>query len=153
MVWVITTTLLLIDRVTKWMALIFLKDYAPIEIFPSVFRLNFAANRGVAFGLFSSFGYIQVYLAIILAIVFVYLLWKYDFLKIEKVAISMVLAGSLGNAMDRIFYGFVVDMLEITFFTFPVFNVADICIVLGIFILMIQLIFSKRPLAKRERKE
>ncbi len=153
MVYVITILLIVIDRVTKGWALIYLKDQDSIQVIPHVFSLNFVANKGMGFGILPSFGYIQVYLVILLLGVAGYYLWRYNLSKGNKIAVSLILAGAIGNAVDRLLYGFVVDMLEITFFSFPVFNIADVCIVGGIILLMAMILFSKKPLAKKERKE
>lgn len=140
-----------VDRVSKWLAFAYLQGKEPMVIIPRFFQLHFVANRGVAFGLFASLGYLQPYFAIVLAGVLLYLLYKYEFTKGQKVAMALIIAGALGNATDRFIYGYVVDMLEVTFVSFPVFNLADIAITLGVVGMIIAILSSSVSFEKKER--
>ena len=73
--------------------------------------------------------------------VVVYWILKKPTQKLFCVSLAMIFGGALGNAIDRIFYGFVVDFIETTFIDFPVFNIADIGITVGVALLMIHFIF------------
>lgn len=130
--------IIIFDQLTKVFAQNYLINNA-INIISNVFSLNYVENRGVAFGLFSgrSVGIIIVTLLISILIIKLFLnsLW----LKEYKLCIlfSMIFAGFLGNFIDRIRLGYVVDFISLDIINFPVFNIADIFITVPSLIIMI----------------
>lgn len=151
MSWLAGILLFVVDRGSKWLTLAFLKGEEPLWVIPEIFRLNYIINPGVAFGLFENWAHLQPYFALGVVALFVLLLWRYQFSTFEQICFSLIIAGALGNAVDRFLYGHVIDMLEFTFIPFPVFNMADVGVVFGAAGLMLALVFSKKTLLKKER--
>lgn len=105
-------------------------------------RLTMVHNEGAAFGMGQ--GHPEVFAVIafvILAVIIGWLLIGKQHGKAETVSLALIAAGAVGNVIDRIAQGYVVDFFEFTFFTFPVFNVADICITCGVVLFIICMIF------------
>lgn len=139
--------LLGLDQLIKWWALENLAGNPSIDIIPGVFRLSYVENRGAAFGILQGK---TIFLAIMSLIIVVALVYFYRCIPQSKgywmlrTAYILILAGALGNQIDRLFRGYVVDMFEFYWFRFPVFNMADCFIVVGgIAVLLIALIRPK----------
>lgn len=144
-----------IDQITKYLALIRLKPVGSITFIDGFMDFTFVENRGVAFGMFSGQKWFILLLTGAIVAVLVYYYWKlpktreYGWV---RGAMVLVLAGALGNMIDRIFRGYVVDFFEFTFFDWPVFNVADIYVVVGVILLAILILFvvKEEPKEKKE---
>lgn len=133
---VLAATFLLLDRVTKAAVLGSLEAGAwSMQVIPGLFRFEFVANTGAAFSIGEGMGGAFVLLAaVVLAFTIYYLLKSPAISKLEVVGLGMVVGGAIGNAIDRVLYGFVVDFICTEFIDFPVFNVADIGITCGVVI-------------------
>ena len=130
-------TLLGLDQVSKWLCLNYLTLHKPVPIMP-FFNLLLAYNEGAAFGILSSENGWQRILFIVLAIgmsslitYWLYKLGNSNFL--ESNALALILGGALGNLLDRICYGYVIDFIDfyIGNWHWYVFNLADIVICIG----------------------
>ena len=138
----ITVICIIIDRLSKaWAA-----DALPLGTQDGLnlllVRLTMVHNEGAAFGMGQ--GHPEVFAAIafvILAVIVGWLLIGKQHGKVETLSLALIAAGAVGNVIDRIAQGYVVDFFEFTFFTFPVFNVADICITCGVVLFVICVIF------------
>ena len=136
--------LLILDRVTKWWALDTLRPPAGRmqEPWSGMLRLVYVENRGVAFGLFQNFSELFVVLA---SVVLVFVIWQARvWLQthgvLARVCIALIVAGGLGNILDRLLYGYVVDFIHlIPLPIFQVFNFADAYISCGAVLLFIML--------------
>ena len=106
--------------------------------------LTFVENRGVAFGMFSGQRW---FILLLTGVIAVGLVWFYVTMPKKKeyfplrVSLVLVLSGAIGNIIDRLFRGYVVDFFEFTFFEWPVFNVADIYVVCGVILLALMILF------------
>ena len=135
--------LLVLDQLTKLGAAVFLKDRGPVTILPGIFQLQYLENRGAAFGMLENMQWIFVVFALVItaAAVWFYLhippVRRFMIMRVLCVALS---AGALGNMLDRLLHGYVIDFLEFDFIRFPVFNVADVCVVLGCVLAFIALL-------------
>ena len=109
-----------------------------------IFTLEFVRNYGAAFNIFSGSRLFLSLISVISTIVLSYFIFISDNKLINRYGLSFILAGSIGNGIDRIFYGYVIDFIKIKFINFPVFNVADIVINLGVLILIISYLRYKR---------
>lgn len=99
---------------------------------PGVFHFRFVWNTGVAFSFLSdSPTLVAVFTVVILAVVALFLFLPKRMRMGERLFLSMIFAGGLGNFIDRMAYGAVVDFIEFSFVSFPVFNIADVCVVAG----------------------
>lgn len=122
--------LLVLDQVAK---LYMLMEKPQIELFHGFLSLSYVENTGSAFGIASgNLLTVMVSNLIILAIIVKFMINQFDRMdKLTKIILCIVLAGGISNLIDRIAHGFVVDYIKIDLFSFPVFNLADIYIVVG----------------------
>lgn len=134
-----------LDQVVKYWAFTSLQAQHTIPLIENVFHLTYVENRGAAFSLFAQFDsrWIFVTLACVITIVILVVLQK----KLMQTALGrwslvLVAAGALGNAIDRVVHGFVVDLFDFRLINFPVFNVADIFICVGGALFVIYFLFQ-----------
>ena len=142
-------TLVILDQVTKALVVNFFNLYDSVALLPMI-NLTFVVNYGFAFGLLNNPSLNQILVSlVILAIIiyFLYLLIKTQD-KIFQLTLTLILAGALGNFIDRIFRGFVVDFIDIYIgkYHWPAFNIADSCITVGFVVLMINILFLNKKL-------
>ena len=136
--------LILLDQGTKFWALTSLKPIHNMTLVEGFMDLTFVENRGVAFGMFSGQRW---FILLLTGIIAAGLIWFYKAMPKKKeyfplrVSLVMVLSGAVGNIIDRLFRGYVVDFFEFTFFEWPVFNVADIYVVVGVTLLALMILF------------
>ena len=108
------------------------------------FSIDYVRNYGAAFNLFSGSRIFLSIISIIISLFLVYLIFKKDsYRHLEIVSYSFILAGSLGNGLDRIVKGYVIDFINLNFIDFPVFNIADISINIGFILLLYSFIKYK----------
>ncbi len=112
-------------------------------LIPGLLQLTYVENRGAAFGIFQGkTGLLSVLTGIVLLAVLIAVLMGKFKNRFLLCCISLILAGGVGNLIDRVSRGFVVDYLDISpLFSFPVFNFADCCVVVGTILLLIYLLF------------
>ena len=141
--------LLIIDQVTK---AFIVSRFDLYESFPVVpfFNLTFVVNYGFAFGFLNSPSLNQIIVStVILSIIiyFLYLLIKTQD-RVFKICLVLILSGALGNFLDRIFRGYVVDFIDIYVFNYhwPAFNIADSCISVGFVILIFNILFLNKKI-------
>lgn len=138
--------LVAVDQITKFFAVDRLKERVSVSIIEDFFSLTYVENRGAAFGMLQGGKWIFLAItAVVLVLIIIYYakhkrtmenLWL-------RVALTMVAAGAVGNAADRLIRGFVVDFFDFNIFgyDFPVFNFADILVVVGTILLAGGIIF------------
>lgn len=146
----VAVSVLVLDQITKWWILdLFTKSPGAVEILP-VFNLVLVWNWGVSFGLFSgqhalwSWGLIVLALAI--SGFFARWLWNAES-RLVALGVSLIIGGAVGNVIDRIRFGAVVDFLDVHVlgYHWPAFNVADAAITLGAAALIIEAVFGQEP--------
>jgi signal peptidase II len=130
-----------IDQLSKILALKYLKNVESIPIIQNMFHLTYVENRGAAFGMFQNNQIIFVIVALIASIYGLYYLHKNKVNILGKVSILLIISGALGNLIDRVRLGFVVDYFDFRIIWEYVFNVADIFVVLGTILLCIYILF------------
>ncbi len=143
--------LLFLDQVTKGLIAREIPLYGSRKVIPGFFNLTHIRNKGAIFGFFSHSGSRSVFLALIAASLIALALVIYYFIKTPaaergmKLALSLILAGALGNQIDRLARGYVIDFLDVYVRTrhWPFFNVADSCITVGAVLLLIMLLIRK----------
>lgn len=132
------------DQLTKYYAVLMLKDQTPYTIMDGVFELHYLENNGAAFGILQGQKFFFLFIAVIILSMILYVLFKMPYQKkYIKLHITLVLiaSGAIGNLIDRIRYDYVIDFLYFSLINFPVFNVADIYVTLAAFYLVILLLF------------
>ena len=146
--------IVLADQVTKYLTVANIELYADVPFLPGLLQLTYVRNTGAAF---SSFEGQQWLFALVFAVFTAAILYEYfkkpmPFTTFERWCITAIYAGGLGNMIDRIRLGYVVDMIETTFMEFPVFNVADCFITCGCILLMVHLFLFNKEFWKEEKK-
>ena len=138
---VLVLGILLLDQLTK-LAVRAAGDAFHVTVIPGLIDFLFVCNTGAAFSFGEGHGIAFVVLAIAVVIaVAIYLVRSPELSRVECVGLAMVSAGAVGNAIDRLFLGYVTDFIATTFIDFPVFNVADIAITVGVVLAVIGFIF------------
>ena len=138
-IFIISFFVLLVDIVSKRLVVNFMSEFESISIIDKFFSLTYVKNTGVAFSMIEG----NVSLIVVITSVILFMLFKYikdnSVSKIEVIGYSMVIGGAIGNLIDRVVLGYVIDFLEFNFwgYGFPVFNLADTFIVIGVMILIL----------------
>ena len=143
-----------VDQWTKALTVANIALYQDVEFIPGFLGFTYVQNTGAAF---SSFEGQQWLFALIFIVFTVAILWEFrknslKFNSFERWCIAAIYGGGLGNMIDRLRLGYVVDMIETKFISFPVFNMADCFITCGCFAIVISLIFFNREFWKEEKK-
>ena len=141
---ILTAILVFIDQLTKILTLEFLKGRDPVVLIKNVLELLYVENRGAAFGIMNGMRYAFVILAVVIALAaFICFVKLPDMKRLRPFGFSLILiaSGALGNVIDRLRLGYVVDFIYFKPIDFPVFNFADICVTCAAFLLIILLLF------------
>ena len=142
------------DQITKYLVVANIPLYGDVSFLPGVLGLTYVQNTGAAF---SAFQGMQWLFAVIFLLFTAAVLWEYfkkpmGFTRFERWCIAAIYGGGLGNMIDRLRLGYVVDMIETLFVDFPVFNGADCFITCGCIALLVHLIFRNKSFWKDEKK-
>ena len=133
-----------LDQWTKYLAAAHLT--APIALWPGVFELQYCENRGVAFGMLQGQRWIFIPLTLVVVAVLLIMLfrsqWRHS--RVFCISAALIVAGGIGNLIDRIFRGFVTDFLYFKLIDFPIFNVADCYVTIGAVLLFVYLLFLNK---------
>lgn len=141
MVLLLAAAVVLSDQLIKIAVVQFLKPVGSVTVIPGLLDLVYVENTGAAFGLFADQRWVFITLTIIFVIVLIAVLFRLKITnKIYFTAMFLILGGAVGNLIDRIFNGFVVDYLQLSFFP-PVCNLADYCVVIGVVLMLIYVLF------------
>ena len=134
---VINIILITIDQIFKYYILIN-KENLPNNIINGVLNFTYCENRGIAFGIGRGGAKIFALMTLLMIIVaLIYIAFKFNKLKgLTVFGIALVISGGIGNLIDRLFRGYVIDYIDFSeIVDFPIFNFADICIVVGVIII------------------
>ena len=141
---IIGILLVVADQLVKLWAVSALEPVGSITVIENVFSLTYVENTGAAWGMMAGAKWYLILMPIIIIIaVLAFLIIKKLKDPILLWACMLVISGGIGNLIDRIFRGFVVDYLHATFIDFPVFNLADCCITIGAGLLILYVILSE----------
>ena len=143
-----------LDQWTKLLVVTQIPLYARVDALPGVFHLTYVQNTGAAFSMFEGMQWLfaVVFVLFTLLILWDYLTKKMPFTTFERWMIAAVYGGGLGNMIDRIRLGYVVDMIRVEFIEFPVFNVADCFITCGAIALIASLVLLNKDFWKDDLK-
>ena len=142
------------DQFAKYLTVVNIPLFSDVPFIPGLLQLTYVQNTGAAFSSFQG----QQWLFAVMFVIFTgVILWEFfkkpmPFTKLERWCIAAVYAGGLGNMIDRVRLGYVVDMIETTFMEFPVFNVADCFITCGCILLMAHLFLFNKEFWKDDKK-
>ena len=142
------------DQISKYFTVANIALYQDVDFLPGIINLTYVQNTGAAF---SSFDGMQWLFALVFLVFTLFVLIEYfkkpmPFTKFDRWCIAAIYGGGLGNMIDRVRVGYVVDMIETQFMKFPVFNVADCFITCGCILLVFHLIFFNKDFWKDEKK-
>jgi len=144
--YLVTLLILIIDHATKWVANAYLHPRQAVDMIPGYLRFSRVYNSGVAFGLFDDSDYfwkpyaLGALAVLAVAVIFIYKTRIPAERKLLHLALAVTMSGILGNFIDRILHGYVIDFIEFHLrevFYWPTFNVADSAITIGIALLLI----------------
>ncbi len=135
--WLIAISGLIIDQITKYIVIIqFPQVGQTLPIWQGVFHFTYVQNTGAAFSFFQGGAIWLRWLSLVVSIALIIYALSDKLTKFEQIGYGFILAGALGNGIDRFLFGYVVDFLDFRLINFPVFNIADVCINLGIISLL-----------------
>ena len=151
---ILTAALVGLDQLVKYLVLRHIELGAHVPFIPHVLELTYVQNTGAAFSIFSGHTWVLALISLTMSVVLALAIWKGFFRHpVGKVTLTLLLAGAVGNLIDRVFRGFVVDMFNVLFMNFAVFNVADICVVVGGIAAVAYYLLLMDKLEPREKKE
>ena len=139
------TLLIVADQITKVLSVQNLKGQPPVDIIKDVLQLTYVQNTGAAWGIMSCW---HTFFIVLTSIMFIGFVFIYNITPMEKKynvlrwVLVVLGAGAIGNLIDRIMNGYVHDFIYFKIIDFPVFNVADICVTLSMFTMILLVIFK-----------
>ena len=132
---IIVSLVITLDQISKYIITLNYDYFLNKNIF--IFSINFARNYGAAFNIFEGNRVFLSLISIVSSLILIYFIFFKGRLNLlDRYGLSLILAGSLGNGIDRIIKGYVIDFINLKLFDFPIFNIADIAINIGCFILI-----------------
>ena len=151
---IIIAGIVLLDRLVKYWAMTVLAPAVELEGIRGIFHFYYVENTGAAFSILREHTWILIIITALVVCVGVYVLFCKKLSVPYQICIAAIVGGGIGNLIDRIFYGYVVDMFMFDFVEFAIFNVADIFITLGGIAIIVVLLFfdNDNPLFKRKNK-
>lgn len=149
---ILSAVIVVIDQIIKYLVLEFLVPVGSVTVINNLFSLVYVENRGAAFGIFQNQVWIFSLITVLMIAVFVYILVSGKIKgKLFTTAAILIIGGGIGNLIDRIFRGFVVDYLSISFFP-PVCNFADYCITIGAVLFIISMFITSDKKSEKTLK-
>ncbi len=142
-----------IDQLSKGLTVEFIALGEKFSVIPGVVGLTHTRNTGMAFSMLSNTGWLLAAVSAVMVTVLIIILFKGKFTKFERVCLAMAIGGAIGNGIDRALYGYVVDMIEVLFFDFAIFNLADCCIVVGCILFAFSYLFYHKDPAPKNKKK
>ena len=146
--------IVVIDQISKYLTVTLIPLFSQAEFIPGLLSLTYVQNTGAAFSMFKGMQWMfaVIFLVMTLAVVLEYYKYRMPFTTFERWCIAAIYGGGLGNMIDRVRLGYVVDMIKTDFMNFPVFNVADCFITCGCFAMIFSLLFLNKAFWKDDTK-
>ena len=134
---------IILDQLTKWLSVTFLKKMTTLPLIKGVLHLTYVENRGAAFGMLADNRWVFMITSTVMIIVLsLYLYLGHAENKLYAVSVAMIISGGIGNMIDRLALGYVVDFIDFRLINFAVFNGADSFVCVGAGLLMLALILD-----------
>lgn len=141
-----------LDQLTKWLAVTFLQGNPSVPIIPDVLQLTYLENRGAAFGMLQDQRWVFLVISTVgITAVLLYLFIKRPTSKLLCTAIALIVGGGIGNMIDRVLLGYVVDFIDFCLINFAIFNVADSFVCVGAGMLALWVILDTVKEEKRKK--
>ena len=139
-----SAVLAVIDQMIKYFVLENLRPVGYMSVADSFFSLVYVENRGIAFGMFQGMFWFFSVMTVVFIGIFIYMIVKKIFKgRLFYISSALIIGGGIGNLIDRVFRGYVIDYLSFSFFS-PVFNFADCCVTIGAVLMIISVVPSLR---------
>lgn len=121
-----------LDQLVKYLVLTYIPLGGHVSFLPHILGLTYVRNTGAAFSMLDQHTWLLTLVSLVMSLVLIWAVYKPLFRHpLGRLSLTLILAGAVGNLIDRALRGFVVDMFQVLFINFAVFNVADICVVVG----------------------
>ncbi len=136
--------LIVLDQITKYLAVVFLKNQDAIPLIPGWLELHYLENQGAAFGLLQNQKIFFVIIAALILALICYVLYKMPYAKhytLLHILLVLIASGAIGNMIDRLRQDYVVDFIYFVIINFPIFNVADIYVSVATTLLVLSILF------------
>mgnify|MGYP003275679189 CR=1 FL=1 len=138
---VLIAVLTAVDQLIKYLVVNNLKPVGSVMLIPNLLEFRYLENSGASFGMLQGFAWAFAAMTVVISAVIIYLLFKYKHHNFFTYSAAvLIVAGGIGNLIDRIFYGYVVDFIHVMFFDY-IFNFADCMVVTGVILFLIHIIF------------
>lgn len=132
------------DQLTKWLAVQYLKGNPSFPIWEGVLHLTYLENTGAAFGILRGRRWVFMVISAVAIVAMLYYLIRYrPKNKLMGTALAFIISGGIGNMIDRVVQGYVVDFIDFTLINFAIFNVADTCVCIGACLLILYMLLQK----------
>ena len=142
MIYFLPILVLLLDQITKYFIV---QNNTSIIVIPKLLEITGVYNDGVFFGLLQGINDIALIITLLIVVILaIYLYLKKNIVTIQKIGYLLILSGSTGNILDRLFRGAVIDFIYIPIIEFPVFNIADISICAGAVVLAVSIFMKEK---------
>ena len=144
-----------LDQLTKWLTVVNLAEYESFPLWQDVLHFTYVKNTGMAFGMLKDHRWVfMVFSTIAIVALIVYLFRFRPESRWMQVSMAMIIGGGIGNMIDRVLLGYVIDFIDVTLISFAVFNVADsfVCVGAGIMILCLVLDLIKEIKLEKAQK-
>ncbi|MDR0846380.1 MAG: signal peptidase II [Lactobacillales bacterium] len=142
---IVIPLLVIIDQLIKWLVVEYIDLGTEHPFIPFILSLTHLQNIGGAWSIMPGETWFFTLMALIVVVVATFFLVKNQVeWPLYNVALAMIIAGGIGNAIDRVRFGEVIDMFQVKFFEFPVFNFADVLLVVGVAVLFVYYIFIEK---------
>ena len=134
-----------IDQLTKFLAFKYIEEGVTVKAIPHLFKFTLVRNTGAAFSILEGKQWFFYVITVAALIGFGYLMkdCSLDKLPIYTVCLCMIISGTIGNFIDRVIFGSVRDFLTFDFMNFAIFNFADICLTVGVILIIIDFLFGE----------
>lgn len=143
--------LAVLDQIIKYFVSADLKLMGSVTVIDNILNFTYVENRGVAFGMFSGMRWVFIALtALLICAIIIYMFKRKPQSKLFYVCVALIIGGGIGNLIDRIFYGYVIDYISLSFFS-PVCNFADYCITIGTALLVIYVLFFSKEFNEQKK--
>lgn len=158
MSWILSLSVVLgvtfLDMLTKGLTEAYLSLGSSVTVIEGVLNFTYVRNTGAAFSILAGQTWFFIVTAILASIAMVAFLLKNKFnSKVLQIGLSLMIGGTLGNLYDRIAFGSVRDMIEVTFVDFAIFNVADMALCIGVALVIIFILFIYKDKSKKKKEE
>lgn len=149
---IIVASVIILDRYTKHLAAVYLKDIpgGTYPLIKDVLHFTYVENKGAAFSMMQNFRWLFIGVTIIVSFVILFYLIKHRSDSVFlNVSLSLILGGAIGNLIDRIRVGYVVDFIDFRAINFAIFNVADSAVTIGSILFAIYILFFSEKSGKQ----